>query len=107
MQLRIRSVDVQLPSDDMAAVERSVRTTLGRHMPGIEQARVTLSAAAIARLHCEIRVQMRPGEHLVVENETSDLHEAVAGAAQRLVRQLDRRRGLAMDHAPERRADRR
>ena len=107
MQLRIRGIEVAPARDVRDAIERSVRNALGRHTPGIEQTRVTLSTSDGPQIRCEIRVTLRQDRPIAATHEHGDPLESVAGAVQRIVRQLDRRHELAMDATPRRRADRR
>ena len=100
MQLRIQAPD-DLPAETRAAIERRFRLALGRHAAGIERAQVTLSPSVEGRLasRCRIRVRLREGETLAVEDRAEDPSSAVAAAAWRLEHRMQRLRAAAADGA--------
>ena len=94
MQLRIQARE-DLPMATRAAVERRLRLTLGRHTAGIECAQVTLlPGEGRAASRCRIRIRLRDGESVAVEDRAEDPGAAAAGAAWRLEHRI-RRRGAA------------
>jgi len=100
MQLRIQAPD-DLPAQTRAAIERRVRLSLGRHAAGIERAQVTLAPSLEGPLasRCRIRVRLREGETLAVEDRAEDPRSAVAAAAWRLDHRMQRRRAAATEGA--------
>jgi len=94
MQLRIRSRHVEVPAPTRAAIERRVRLALGRQAAAIERAQVTLSLSVqeSAGSRCRIRVRLREGTSLVVEEHAKDPQSAAGVAAWRLEHRLDRKR---------------
>lgn len=95
MQLHISGNNLELPRATRLTVDRKVRLALGRLTSGIARADVSLSATADGLgKRCRIRVRMRErgGGSEAVEDARESLHEAVAAAAWRLARRLERRR---------------
>jgi len=96
MQLRIQAPD-DLPAQTRAAIERRVRLALGRHAAGIERVRVTLARRLEGSLasRCRIRVRLREGETLAVEDRAEDPGSAAAAAVWRLEHRMQRHRAAA------------
>lgn len=101
MQLRIQAPD-DLSTLTRAAIERRVRLALGRHAAEIERARVTLAPSLEGPLasRCRIRVRLREGETLAVEDRAEDPRSALAAAAWRMEHRLQRRRAAKAHGSP-------
>jgi ribosome-associated translation inhibitor RaiA len=100
MRLRIQAPE-DLPAQARGAIERRVRLALGRHAAWIERAQVTLAPDLEGRLasRCRIRVRLREGETLEVEERAEDPSSALAAAAWRLEHRMQRRQAAKADGA--------
>lgn len=99
MQLRIQVPD-GFPVDTRAAIERKVRLALGRRAAGIERTQVTLFASeGPAAVCCRIRIRLRNGERLAVEDGAEDPRAAAAAAAWRIEHRMQRLQAATADGA--------
>ena len=99
MELRIQAPHVELEPEIRERIERRVRLALGRHSARLASARVALSVepseGGERSAHCRIRLRLRRGETLEIEEGGADLLEAAAQAAWRAEHRLDRERSLS------------
>ncbi len=97
MQLRISDRNLELPLDVRRAIERRLRLVIGRHAAGIARLHLTLSRSRspteAETSRCRIRVDLRQGTTLTVEDAAADPSAAATAAAWRLQRRLRQRLG--------------
>ncbi len=91
MTLRIQTKQLDVPAETRSAVERRVRLALGRHAAEIEHTQVSLRSGLNGH-RCRIRIRLRRGESLAIEDRAADPSDAAAGAASRLESRLEHRR---------------
>jgi ribosome-associated translation inhibitor RaiA len=109
MQLRIRPRRVEIPDEVRAAIDRRLRLAVGRHAAAVLRAEATFSPLAPrlaaaprascapgAATRCRIRLRLRDGATLAVDDHGPDPAAAAAAAAWRLEHRLDRPRGVAI-----------
>lgn len=91
MQLRVRAAPLALSADTREAIERNLRLALGRHVGGIDTVRVSLSTdPSLPTSRCRVRVRLRDGERLDVEEQAADPQGAAAAAAWRIEHRVRR-----------------
>ena len=99
MELRIHAPRVELEPQLRERIELRVRLALGRHSARLASARVALHAEPSGRgdrsAQCRIRLRLRRGETLEIEEGGPDLLAAAAQAAWRAEHRLDRERTLS------------
>ena len=98
MEMRIQVQNLELNDDVRERVERRLRLALGRHLARIVSARITLQgepAEEATGASCRVRLRLRQGPALEVEERAGDVLSAAAEAAWRLEHRLDRERSLA------------
>ena len=101
MQLRIRAQQLEVPEATKAAIERRVRLALGRFVAGVERTQVRLfpSREAHPATRCRIRVRLRGGQRVTVEDAAEDPSSAAAAATWRLQHRMERHRAVATERA--------
>ncbi len=104
MQLRIRGRHIEMTEEAREAIERKVRLALGRHSADIDRADVTVSPSEArgSTRRCSIRVRLRQGDRLAIEDHAEDTPSAAAAAIWRLEHRLDRERFTRSMRAPKR-----
>jgi len=102
VQLRIRAYQTEISAETRAAIERKVRLALGRQAAGIELAQLTLSPGLPQSLgsRCRLRVRLRRGGSLMVEDHAEDPRSAAAAVAERVEHRLERERAIRSATAP-------
>ena len=96
MQLQIQAPE-DLTHAARAAIERRVRLLLGSHAVGVERAQVTVFPADRGASGCRIRLRMRDGESLAVEDRAENPSSAASAAAWRLGHRVRRRQPASTD----------
>jgi len=93
MKLRMRAAGFELNPETRRSVERHVRLALGRHAPDIAEVRVGLARGAEPRCdvtRCRIRLRLREGEAIRVEDLGKDPYESATRACWRAALRLNR-----------------
>jgi ribosome-associated translation inhibitor RaiA len=98
MEMRIQVQNLDLAQDVRERVERRLRLALGRHLARIVSTRVTLQGEPGPEdtgASCRVRLRLRQGPPLEVEERGGDVLAAAGEAAWRVEHRLDRERSLA------------
>jgi ribosome-associated translation inhibitor RaiA len=93
MQIRVRTLRLDVPETTRHRIERRLRLVLGRHAAAVQAVRVTLAAGPEGRgALCRVRVALHRGGSVDVEDRGDDVRTASAQAFWRLSHRLARRR---------------